>query len=195
MRFAIYPAIIVAMFAVTPEARAQAGCTATNTVSAEKRVALVIGNGAYAKQPLTNPGNDAKAIGAKLAGLGFKVIACENLGLADMQAALRRLGQASRGMDIAAVYFAGDGAERRGRNFLIPVDAGLEHANDLALQAMPLDVVLDQMAGAAKLRLVLLDACRNNPFPLAGEERSATRGLARVSVLTGCRPDETIDPR
>lgn len=183
MRLMFFIAVAVAgFFAAAPEAQAQTTCSEINAANIEKRVALVIGNGAYAKQPLANPGNDSKAIAAKLADLGFRVVACENLGLAEMQQALRRLGTLARGQDIAAVFFAGHGIERRGKNYLIPTDAVLDHASDLAVEALALDVVLERLAGAAKLRLVLLDACRNNPFPLAGEERGNTRGLAPIAA-------------
>ena len=162
-----------------PTAQGPSECVDAGVAHDSKRVALVVGNGAYKVQPLANPGNDAKAIAGKLGELGFRVILCQNLARTGMREALQRLRTAVQGVEIAAVYFAGHGAERRGRNYLIPTDAKLDHASDLALEAIALDDVLDRLAGAAKLRLVLLDACRNNPFPLAGEDRSATRGLSR----------------
>jgi uncharacterized caspase-like protein len=179
LRLLLSAATVAVLGAVSP-AQAQKACTETTAATTEKRVALVIGNGAYNKQPLANPANDARAISAKFVELGFRVITCENLGLADMQVALRRLGALARGQDIAALFFAGHGIERRGKNYLIPVDASLEHASDLSVEAMSLDIVLERLVGAAKLRLVLLDACRNNPFPLTGEDRGNTRGLAPV---------------
>ena len=97
-----------------------------------------------------------------------------------MEQALAKLAADASGADIAAVFFAGHGTERDGRNYLIPIDATLARASDLDLQAITLDTVVDQLAGATKLKLVILDACRNNVFPLAGARRSTARGLARV---------------
>lgn len=151
---------------------------------AEKRVALVIGNGAYQVGPLDNPVRDAEAIARALEGLGFDVLRLRDATKARMETSLAEIGRIAVGADIAAVYYAGHGTERDGRNYLIPVDARLERATDLDLQAISLATVLDQLAGATKLRLVVLDACRNNIFPLAGARRATTRGLARVE------PDE-----
>jgi uncharacterized caspase-like protein len=136
-------------------------------------VALVIGNSAYQVGPLANPVNDAEAIAGAFSDLGFdKVILKKNLGIDGMRAALTELSREAVGADIAVAYFAGHGTERDGRNYLIPVDARLERASDLELQAL--------LAGAAKLRLVILDACRHNVFPLTEAQRSIPRGLARV---------------
>jgi hypothetical protein len=146
-----------------------------------RRVALVIGNSAYQVGPLANPVNDAEAIAGAFADLGFdKVILKKNLGIDGMRTALTELSREAVGADIAVAYFAGHGTERDGRNYLIPVDARLERASDLELQAIALSTVIDQLTGAAKLRLVILDACRNNVFPLTGTQRSIPRGLARV---------------
>ena len=148
---------------------------------AAKRVALVIGNAAYTQGPLANPVNDADAVAEALGGLGFgKVIRANNATKARMEAALAELAAEAAGAEMAVVYFAGHGTERDGRNYLIPIDAKLDRASDLDLQAIALPTVLDQIAGATRLKLVILDACRNNVFPLAGNRRSAARGLARI---------------
>ncbi len=151
------------------------------TAAEARRVALVIGNAAYGQNPLANPVNDAEAIGDALRDLGFaKVIRAINASKAQMEKALGEMATESVGAEMAVVFFAGHGTERDGRNYLIPVDAKLDRASDLDLQAIALPTVLDQIAGASKLKLVILDACRNNVFPLAGNRRSAARGLARI---------------
>ena len=148
--------------------------------SAQKRVALVIGNARYAVSPLANPANDAMAIAKTFDSLGFTTTTVIDATKSRMEQALAKLAADASGADIAAVFFAGHGTERDGRNYLIPVDAALARASDLDLQAISLTTVVDQLAGASKLRLVMLDACRNNVFPLAGNKRSSARGLARV---------------
>ena len=146
-----------------------------------KRVALVIGNAAYKAGPLQNPVNDATAVAAALGGLGFdKVILRKNLGVSAFRAALDEMARESTGADLGAIFFAGHGTEVAGRNFLIPVDATLSRASALDLEAIPLDTVLSQLDGVRKLKLVILDACRNNPFAPAGAKRAVGRGLARI---------------
>jgi hypothetical protein len=147
----------------------------------EKRVALVIGNADYKVGPLQNSLNDAVATAELLEKrLGFKVILRQNLGSEAFRAALLELSRESAGADVGLVYFAGHGTEVNGRNFLIPTDAKLAKAGDLDLEAIALDAVLAQLAGVSKLKLVILDACRNNVFALAGGKRSVTRGLGRI---------------
>lgn len=147
-------------------------------------MALVIGNGAYAVSPLGNPVNDATAVAKALTEkLGFDTVLLRtNLKREDLLAALRELSRAARGAEVAALFFAGHGIEQGGRNYLIPVDAKLDEADDLALEAVDLDTVRQQISGATALRLVILDACRSSPFRLSGGKRSVTRGLARVEA-------------
>jgi uncharacterized caspase-like protein len=108
------------------------------------------------------------------------VIRAFDAGKARMEAVLAELATEAAGAEIGVVYFAGHGTERAGRNYLIPVDAKLARASDLDLQAVALSTVVDQLGGATKLKLVILDACRNNSFPLAGAKRTTSRGLARI---------------
>lgn len=160
--------------------------TALGVMSLGKRIALVIGNGGYQGQGmLTNPPNDAKAIGAKLRQLGFQDVAEHNdLDLRKMSEAIKTFGDKAADADWALVYFAGHGIEIGGVNYLLPVDAKLAREAHVADEAVSLDRVLDKVRGARKLRLVILDACRNNPFLAAmqrsGATRSANRGLADV---------------
>lgn len=158
--------------------------------AAERRVALVIGNGAYANVPkLTNPSNDAGAIEALLKAADFdKVVRADNLGAVQMRRALRDFSDQVRDADIAVVFYAGHGMEMNGVNYLIPVDAVLERDIDLADEAISLDRINQVLEHAKRLRLVILDACRDNPFArsirrtMAG--RAIGRGLAPVEVAT-----------
>jgi hypothetical protein len=152
------------------------------TPAEAKRVALVIGNAEYKIGPLRNPVNDAAAVAVALEKqLRFdKVILKRNLGFSAFRAALIEMARESADADLGLVYFAGHGTEVGGRNFLIPVDATLATGSALDVEAIPLDTVLGQLGKVRKLKLVILDACRNNPFPLAGGKRSVSRGLARI---------------
>jgi hypothetical protein len=147
-----------------------------------RRVALVIGNADYKIGPLQNPIGDAGAVAEAFEKrLRFdKVIVGRNLSANEFRAALNELAREAAGADIAVVYFAGHGMEVGGKNFLIPVDATLVRAGALELEAIPLETVLTQLEGVRELKLVILDACRNNPFVLRGGKRSLGRGLARV---------------
>jgi formylglycine-generating enzyme required for sulfatase activity len=144
-----------------------------------KRVALVIGNADYRIGRLANPVNDAEAVAeAFKTQLKFDtVLLRKDLRLDAFRDALRELARAARGAELGVIFFAGHGIELGGRNFLIPVDAALASAQDIDLEAIALDTVLRQLDGVTKLRLVILDACRNNPFP-AGTR--GARGLARI---------------
>lgn len=159
------------------------------TGSAEaRRIALVIGNGSYAHAPvLRNPASDAVAVAKAFERMKFdEVKLATNLTADAMRRALIELASASAGAEIAVVYFAGHGIEVDGQNFLIPADAQLAQAASVELETLPLSAVTTAMSGARKLRLVIVDACRNNPFrariasQTAGRKRSIGRGLARI---------------
>jgi uncharacterized caspase-like protein len=152
----------------------------------ERRVALVIGNAGYRAVPrLENPTNDAEDIGAALRATGFTVVHVHrDVTRAQMGQALNAFADLAADADWAVVYFAGHGIELGGRNFLIPVDARLRTDRDIDDEAISLDRVLSAIEGARHLRLVILDACRDNPFltsmrrTLAG--RSMRRGLSPI---------------
>jgi hypothetical protein len=132
-----------------------------------RRVALVIGNAAYLKwSALGNPGKDAAAVAAALEKqLGFeKVILKLDLTEKGFKAALIEFAQVAAGADLGLIYYAGHGMEAGGRNFLIPVDAEPPTPASLDLHAIPLDAVMRRLDGVSRLRLVVLDACRSNPF-------------------------------
>ena len=152
---------------------------------AAKRVALVIGNATYAHAPrLANPLNDAADVGAALTRLGFAVTKLENADQAALRQGLLAFTRAASAAEVAVVFYAGHGIEVDQRNFLVPVDARLTSDQDVEFETVPLELVMRSVARASGLRLVVLDACRENPFAVsmqrAGATRSVGRGLARV---------------
>jgi hypothetical protein len=156
---------------------------------AQQRVALVIGNSGYQQAPrLPNPVNDAAAVAAMFQGAGFQVVLRRDVGINDMRRALREFTDATRDADIAVVYFAGHGIEVDGDNYLIPTDAVLERDIDVDDETVSLDRILRVLEPAKQLRLVILDACRDNPFSRSMKRtmatRSISRGLAKVEPTT-----------
>ena len=152
---------------------------------AAPRAALVIGNASYAHAPaLSNPLNDAADVGAALERLGFEVTRLENAGQAALRRGLQEFSLAASASEVAVVFYAGHGIEVDRRNFLVPVDARLASDQDVEFEAVPLELVSRAVERASGLRLVILDACRENPFAVsmqrAGATRSIGRGLARV---------------
>jgi uncharacterized caspase-like protein len=153
---------------------------------AEKRVALVLGNSAYRNvPPLPNPVNDGATIAATLKNAGFDVVdSRSDLPALEMRRALRDFTDAARDADIAVIYYAGHGMEVDGTNYLIPVDAKLERDTDVYDEALSLDRILVAAEPAKQLRLVILDACRDNPFAKNMKKtvalRAIGRGLAKI---------------
>lgn len=136
-------------------------------LATERRVALVIGNGAYAHAtPLSNPGNDARLLATTLERMGFDLGPGPlfDLDQQGLRAALRVFRARAQGAAVAAIYYSGHGMELAGQNYLIPVDAELAHEKDAPFEAVPLETVVAAVEGASRLGLVMLDACRNNPF-------------------------------
>jgi branched-chain amino acid transport system substrate-binding protein len=163
-------------------------CAAVPGFAAEKRVALVVGNSAYATVPrLANAQNDARAIAQILKALDFQTVEIAlnqpNNRLRDTVQRFQRLVATA---DVALVFYAGHGVEVGGRNYLVPIDAQLKSDMDVAFEAIPLDLVMQAVEPAKNLRIIVLDACRDNPFLnrmviTQGGSRSAGRGgLARV---------------
>lgn len=167
-------------------AAALAGIAPTAAAAEGRRVALVIGNGAYRNVPvLLNPPNDASDIAAALRRLGFTVSLATNASFDAMRRGLIALGRDAVGADMAAVYFAGHGMEINGQNWLIPIDAELKRDADAANEAVNLQSVMLQVSNTTSLGLVILDACRDNPFAVRMNRSLATRaatmgGLGRI---------------
>jgi hypothetical protein len=157
---------------------------------AGNRVALVIGNSAYKNAaPLSNPVNDAAIVEATLKNAGFDVVQTrQDLQAIEMRRTLRDFADQARDADVAVIYYAGHGMEIEGTNYLIPVDATLERDTDVYDEAFSLDRVMLAIEPARQLRLVILDACRNNPFSEKMKRtvgsRSISRGLARIEPAT-----------
>jgi hypothetical protein len=153
---------------------------------ADKRVALVIGNSAYKNvNRLKNPANDAAAVVAMFKKAGFDSVDLRlDVSATDMRRALREFGNKTRDADVAVIYYAGHGIELDGTNYLIPVDAQLETDTDVFDETFALDRVLVAVEPAKQLRLVILDACRDNPFSKTMKRtmgsRAIGRGLAKV---------------
>ena len=146
--------------------------------------ALVIGNGDYPEAPLSNPVNDARDMAKALTGLGFAVVAKENLGLEAIGQAVREFGDRLRGDDVGLFYFAGHGMQVKGANYLIPVRSGIQREDEVPFHAFNIGEVLAKMESAHnRLNLVILDACRDNPF--ARGVRGGERGLARMDAPSG----------
>src|SRR6201989_3025186 len=162
-------------------------CMAFTTVTAAKadrRVAFVVGNGAYKNvAQLPNPPIDAKAMAGVLRNVGFDVVEGTNLTRDTMTQKLLEFGKRAQGADVALFFYAGHGIAISGTNYLLPVDADIKSEMDVNLgAAINIDLTLDQTMSDAKVKLVFLDACRDNPFAAKIKSNSATRS---VSVQTG----------
>jgi hypothetical protein len=150
----------------------------------EPRTALVIGNGAYPDTPLRNPVNDVRAIARSLRELGFTVLAHENANKRTMETAIIEFGRRLAEGGVGLFYYAGHGLQVRGRNYLVPVDAEIDSEATTRIAAVDVDFLLGEMAEAKnRVNIVILDACRNNPFER--KLRGASRGLAAVDAARG----------
>jgi len=149
-----------------------------------ERLALVVGNSAYQTAPLKNPINDAEDMAATLKKLDFKVILQKDADHRTMEETIRYFGRQLKNGGVGLFYFAGHGVQVEGRNYLIPVDAKIESVSDVKYEAVDAGRVLGKMEDAEnQLNIVILDACRNNPY--ARTFRSEQRGLARMDAPTG----------
>ena len=155
-----------------------------NAAKADRRVAFVVGNGAYKNvAQLPNPPVDAKAMAGVLRNVGFEVVEGTNLTRDKMTEKLLDFGKKAQGADVAVFFYAGHGIAISGTNYLLPVDADIKSEMDVKLgAAINIDLTLDQTMSDAKVKLVFLDACRDNPFAAKIKSNSATRS---VSVQTG----------
>lgn len=149
-----------------------------------RKVALIIGNSTYANTAsLTNPANDAQLVGDAARQAGFDVTMAADLSMATFQRTLRDFRLAADGAEVAMIYYAGHGIEGQGKNWLIPVDAKLQSDYDLPYEAINLDRLFEAVSGS-QVRLIVLDACRNNPFGNSWKvgTRSVSGGLAALDI-------------
>jgi uncharacterized caspase-like protein len=159
---------------------------------ADKRVAFVVGNSAYKNvAPLPNPAVDAKSMAKLLRNVGFDVVEGSNLTRDKMTERLLEFGKKAEGADIALFYYAGHGIAVNGTNYLLPVDADLKSEMDVKLgAAINVDLTLEQTMADAKVKLVFLDACRDNPFAAKIRSAKATRSVSVESGLAEMKSGE-----
>ncbi|HEY9053940.1 MAG TPA: caspase family protein, partial [Rectinemataceae bacterium] len=166
---------------------AMLGAGVLHCQGAEKKVALVIGNSAYDIGPLKNAGNDASDMATALRSLGFSVTLGLDATKRSMYQLIDQFGAAIRGADIALFYYSGHGVQSGGENYLIPVGAEISIASDVELEGVQLQRLIGRMnAAGAGTNVIILDACRNNPFP------QAVRDMARGLAVVGQKPPESI---
>jgi hypothetical protein len=177
-------ALLAALSTVHAQPAANAASRTLPTVDGNQRLALVIGNAAYRSAPLLNPINDARSMTLALREAGFTVIHHENADQRTMVVALREFGDRLRQGGTGLFYFSGHGMQIKGRNYLVPVDALVEREDEAAYQTLDAQAVLDKMEAAANLaNIMILDACRNNPF--ARNFRANQQGLAQMDAPSG----------
>jgi len=161
---------------------------------AERRVALVVGNSTYEHvRTLDSPAGDANAVAELLKTAGFQVSAAQNLNSVEFRRAVREFTVSARNADAAVVYFSGYGVQVRGRNYVVPVDAALRFDIDVTDEAISLDRLIETVEEAKQLRLVVLDTCRANPFPITrrdplAREPSDTFDFGKTLVAFAAKP-------
>ncbi len=157
---------------------------ASTAEAVPRRVALVIGNSTYQEAPLVNPVNDANSMEATLASLGFEVIKGLNADQRQMKELVRQFGEKMQRGGVGLFFFAGHGIQVKGINYLVPVKAAINKETEVEFEAIDAGFVLAQMEHAAnQVNIIILDACRNNPF--ARSFRSGVRGLATIDAPKG----------
>ncbi len=181
-------ALAAAVFCASAAAAQDRGVVVTardlETMKNENRVALVVGNGGYGTGPLRNPVNDARKMSAVLRRLGFQVIEKIDADYRGMHRAIIDFGRKLEGGGVGLFFYAGHAVQAGGRNFMIPVGAEIEAEEHIAVEAVSVGQVLARMGGARnRLNIVILDACRDNPF--ARSFRTASRGLAQMLAPSG----------
>ena len=177
-----YLVATILLLALTGTAHA---ATPSDASASERRTALVIGNSDYELiSPLRNPVNDARAMARVLGDLGFEVIAKENLDRYEMKRAIRDFGRKLGQGGVGLFYYAGHGIEVGGENFMVPLNAPIQFEDDVDVEAVSVNLLLAKLATAAnRLNIVILDACRNNPY--SRSFRSSASGLATMDAPTG----------
>ena len=179
----IYPSSLIAIKqkASPPEIKRESAEVLPGLIASPKRrTALVIGNSSYDTGSLRNPVNDADDMASALKRLGFDVILKKNAVQQDMEDAIRNFGDRLKRGGVGLFFYAGHGVQIAGKNFLLPIGARIDRETDVKYRAMDADMVLDEMGNAGNpMNIVILDACRDNPF--GKSFRTASRGLAIIS--------------
>ena len=170
------------LLAAALPAQAQRNLAIEKSALAERRVALVIGNGAYPSAALKNPPNDARDMAVALRKLGFEVIEKINAPQKEMNRAIAQFGDKLNANTVALFFYAGHGMQVKGKNYLLPIDAQISSESSVRAETVDVDAVLDQFS-ASPLNVVILDACRNNPFER--RFRSVGGGLAQMDAPKG----------
>ncbi len=173
---------------LAPAQQNQRQLTQDDDDKSPKRTALIIGNGDYTNaRKLVNPANDATDMVKSLTDLGFEVISGTNLSLKAMRDKVRDFGDRLKANGgVGLFYYAGHGIQVAGRNYLIPVEADIQREDEIEDTALNFDVVLRKMATANNgLNIVILDACRNNPFARSWSRDTSDGGLAQITAPTG----------
>jgi tetratricopeptide (TPR) repeat protein len=155
--------------------------------SYQKRLALVIGNSNYQNGgSLPNPVNDATAIAAALQSVGFEVMKHQNVTQKEMKMAINAFGQKLHGYEVGVFYYAGHGIQNKGMNYMIPVEADLQNEEQVEFDCVAADRVLAYMdAAQVKVNVIIMDACRNNPFERSWHRSASGNGLAMMNAPTG----------
>jgi hypothetical protein len=157
---------------------------APHNINVGKRIALVIGNAKYQLSPLKNPINDANDISSALKLSGFEVIDVRDANLQQMRSAVRSFGDRLLNSDVGLVYYSGHGIESKGRNYFIPVNTDIQRDDEIADQALDVNLILDKMTTAGKgVNILIVDACRNDPFTRSF--RTTSKGLAAMDAPKG----------
>ena len=163
----------------------------TEAAKNHQKVALVIGNSVYENVPhLPNPSNDADAMAAAFGRLGFDVTLAKDISVNALRKTLAAFAITAAHSDMAAIYYAGHGIEVEGKNYIIPVDAELENVVVAGFELISLEAIIDSMGGSSGLKLIFLDACRDNPFRQTMNTSFATRSIGRG--LASIEPDSGI---
>lgn len=152
-----------------------------------KKIALVVGNGAYPEQPLRNTLNDASAVAGRLRSLGFEVVYASDASKKQLDRAINDFGSRAARYDVAMFYYAGHGIQHNGENYLVPVDATLHSESDVTYECTNVNRLLDKLEDSGvKMKIVALDACRNNPFERSWHRSAAgSRGLSAINAPVG----------
>ena len=178
------------------QAQAQTAPAASPASTKERKLALVIGNGSYRNGPLKNPVGDAKAVAESLRALGFEVTLRTDAALADMLEAMRQFSVRAADATVRLVFFAGHGLQSRGKNYLLPVDADIKGEDEVASRSADVGELIERLGRVQHgINIVILDACRNNPFAggeIVGADGRrlkfrgiATKGLAPIDAPAG----------